>query len=98
MSWAVICPANRIPDSVQIHVRQRQGNKKHCIAYMSWDSLPPCALAGQPLELPQASPDLAKLLLKSKPFSLARELPRAGHRVGVDTVADLLREVVMRVE
>ncbi|GAA3022733.1 hypothetical protein GCM10010448_00540 [Streptomyces glomeratus] len=39
-------------------------NKKHCIAYMSRDSLPPCALAGQPLELPQASPDLAKLLLK----------------------------------
>ncbi|MFI1163382.1 polymorphic toxin-type HINT domain-containing protein [Streptomyces sp. NPDC020801] len=39
-------------------------SRKRCIAYMSRDSLPPCALAGQTLELPQASPDLAKLLLK----------------------------------
>ena len=36
--------------------------------------------------------------MKPKPISLARELPRAGHRVSADTVADLLREVVMRVE
>lgn len=42
---------------------KQAADRKRCVAYMSRDSLPPCALAGQPLELPQASPDLAKLLL-----------------------------------
>ncbi|MYS47776.1 hypothetical protein GTY23_42735, partial [Streptomyces sp. SID5998] len=45
--------------------QERQAkNKKHCVAYMTRDSLPPCALAGQPLELPTPSPDLAKLLIE----------------------------------
>ncbi|WP_369390252.1 polymorphic toxin-type HINT domain-containing protein [Streptomyces sp. CG1] len=45
--------------------KERQAKEqKRCIAYMSRDNLPPCGLAGQPVELPEASPDLAKLLLK----------------------------------
>lgn len=37
--------------------------KKRCVAYMSRDSVPPCAMAGQPLENPEVAPDLAKHLL-----------------------------------
>ncbi|MFI1166891.1 polymorphic toxin-type HINT domain-containing protein [Streptomyces sp. NPDC020801] len=43
---------------------QQAKNKKRCVAYMTRDNLPPCALAGQRLELPETSPDLAKLLLQ----------------------------------
>ncbi|MFI9645519.1 polymorphic toxin-type HINT domain-containing protein [Streptomyces sp. NPDC052040] len=37
--------------------------RKRCVAYMSRDSVPPCAMAGQPLEAPEVAPDLAKHLL-----------------------------------
>ncbi|GGX60292.1 hypothetical protein GCM10010510_00670 [Streptomyces anandii JCM 4720] len=74
-AWADVVTKRRVEEAAarkQAEEQRRQQrekekqakNKKRCIAYMTRDNLPPCALAGQPLELPTPSPDLAKLLIE----------------------------------